>query len=247
MTTTASRLRSAARFSREAAALVEYGRLATSLPRLRAAPSGDGHPVFVLPGWLAGDATTLVLRRFLRSKRYRVSGWGLGINWGSRVLFEAFEQWLRSRHAAAQPPASLIGWSLGGIAARWAAHRVPGAVRQVLTLSSPFRTDPREAPFWPVYRRVAGVTEADFCDAELSLLASVPRVPTTAIVSPDDALVSPAEASELTTKTSETIVVRGSHAGLCHNPVVLAIVADRLAQPRDAWRPFRAPDPSSAP
>ena len=200
----------------------------------------------MLSGWLAGDSTTFVLRRFLRSKRYRASGWGLGVNSGSRAVLESFAEWLGTRHAAGQPPASLIGWSLGGIAARWAAHRVPGAVRQVVTLSSPFRTDPRGAPFWPLYRRVAGVTEADFSDEDLRLVASVPPVPTTAIVSPDDAIVSPDEASEARTPTSETLVVRGSHVGLCHNPEVLRIVADRLAQPRETWRPFQAVDRGTA-
>jgi hypothetical protein len=39
----------------------------------------------------------------------------------------------------------------------------------------------------------------------------------------------------------ENIRVPGSHVGLGFNGLVLAIVADRLAQPEDAWRPF---DPS---
>ena len=85
---------------------------------------------------------------------------------------------------------------------------------------------------------MAGVTEDDFAGDDLEVVASVPPVPTTAIVSPDDALVSPEEACEQETPTSETIVVRGSHVGLGHNPEVLRILADRLAQPRGTWRPF---------
>ncbi len=239
MPTLISSIRSAAKLSLEGPfALAEAGQLAARLPQLRAAPRGDGHPVLVLPGWLAGDATTLVLRRFLQTRGYAVSGWGLGINSGSREVIEAFADRLARRHRAGQPAATVIGWSLGGIAARLAAHQVPEAVRQVITLSSPFRTDPREAPFWPVYRRVAGVTKADISDEELTILASVPPVPTTAIVSPEDAIVSPDEASEETTSTSETVVVRGSHVGLGHNPAVLRILADRLAQPDGAWRPY---------
>ena len=239
--TVSSSIRSAVRLSREGPlALAEYGQLAASLPGLRSAPQGDGHPVFVLPGWLAGDSSTFVLRRFLQSKGYRASGWGIGINSGSRTVLEAFAERLEVRHREGQPPASVIGWSLGGIAARWAAHRVPEAVRQVITLSSPFRIDPRDAPFWPVYRRVAGVTKDDFSNGDLELVASVPPVPTTAIVSPDDALVSPDEACEEESPTSETVVVRGSHVGLSHNPAVLRILADRLAQSPGAWRPFSA-------
>jgi hypothetical protein len=32
--------------------------------------------------------------------------------------------------------------------------------------------------------------------------------------------------------------VSGSHTGLGFNPMVLAIVADRLAQPEGGWQPF---------
>jgi hypothetical protein len=36
----------------------------------------------------------------------------------------------------------------------------------------------------------------------------------------------------------ENIRVPGSHLGLGFNGLVLAIVADRLAQPEDNWQPF---------
>ena len=49
------------------------------------APRGDGHPVLVLPGLAAGDASTALLRRFLRSRGYAASGWGQGINLGLRA------------------------------------------------------------------------------------------------------------------------------------------------------------------
>ena len=39
----------------------------------------------------------------------------------------------------------------------------------------------------------------------------------------------------------ENVHVRGSHLGMAHNPAVLWLVADRLAQAEDAWAPFRAP------
>jgi hypothetical protein len=37
----------------------------------------------------------------------------------------------------------------------------------------------------------------------------------------------------------ENIRVPGSHCGLGFNPWVMKIVADRLAQPEDRWRPYR--------
>ena len=38
----------------------------------------------------------------------------------------------------------------------------------------------------------------------------------------------------------ENIQVPGSHIGLGFNGIVLSIVADRLAQPENQWKPFAA-------
>ena len=46
------------------------------------APRGDGHAVLVLPGLLASDSSTALLRRFLRLLGYQVRGWSLGRNLG---------------------------------------------------------------------------------------------------------------------------------------------------------------------
>ena len=37
---------------------------------------------------------------------------------------------------------------------------------------------------------------------------------------------------------TENVEVRGSHIGLLHNPLVLYVIADRLAQPEGEWQPF---------
>ena len=118
---------------------VEYGQLLSVLPLQRVLPTGDGHPVLVLPGLLAGDGSTWILRRILRRLGYRAYGWGLGRNIGPTPhavdgMIELLNQ-LYTRHNA---PVSLIGWSLGGIFARNLARNHPSAVRQVITLGSPF-------------------------------------------------------------------------------------------------------------
>lgn len=61
---------------------VEYGQLLAVLPLQRMLPAGDGHPVLVLPGLLAGDGSTWILRRILRRLGYAAYGWGLGRNIG---------------------------------------------------------------------------------------------------------------------------------------------------------------------
>src|SRR3984885_16309679 len=49
---------------------------------LAAAPRGDGHGVLVLPGLLASDMSTALLRRYLSWLGYEVHGWQLGRNVG---------------------------------------------------------------------------------------------------------------------------------------------------------------------
>src|SRR5688572_30310196 len=49
-------------------------------------PQGDGHPVLVLPGFLASDGSTALLRRFLTRLGYDVRPWNLGRNLGPRAF-----------------------------------------------------------------------------------------------------------------------------------------------------------------
>ena len=48
-------------------------------------------PSLVLPGFLADDRSTLVLRRYLGSLGYNACGWGLGRNVGPTL--EILEGW----------------------------------------------------------------------------------------------------------------------------------------------------------
>jgi pimeloyl-ACP methyl ester carboxylesterase len=113
-------------------------------PLWGAAARGDGHPVLVLPGLAAGDATTALMRRFLRSRGYAASGWDQGLNLGLRegVLERAHDR-LRELWIEHGRSVSLIGWSLGGLYARELAKQSPELVRLVVTLGSPFTGHPR--------------------------------------------------------------------------------------------------------
>jgi hypothetical protein len=67
-------------------------------------------------------------------------------------------------------------------------------------------------------------------------------VPISCIYSLTDGVVPPQEATiDGNPALHENIRVPGSHLGLGFNPLVLWIVADRLAQPEEQWRPFVAP------
>ena len=69
--------------------LSEVSRLGFSWPiLLRQAPPGDGHPVMVLPGFLGGDDSTLILRQFLTRLGYATLPWLHGRNVGNPHQFD---------------------------------------------------------------------------------------------------------------------------------------------------------------
>src|SRR5574337_89916 len=209
--------------------------MAAALPLWRVLANGDGHPVLVLPGLLAGDGSTRPLRCILRRLGYQVHAWHLGRNLGPTDavltgMAHRLEE-LHTRHGAA---VSLIGWSLGGIYARGLARRYPSLVRQVITLGSPFR---------PVRASVTRLAQTGRESAELApeYGASTLPVPATSIYSRYDGVVAWRACLEESSASAENIAVIGSHLGLGHNPAVIWAIADRLAQPADKWTKFRPP------
>ncbi|SFF67097.1 esterase/lipase family protein [Blastococcus tunisiensis] len=205
------------------------GTAATALPLLRLAPRGEPHPVLVLPGLLASDASTRVLRSWLGRLGYPVVGWALGRNRGpSQEIDDELPRLVDRLAGEHRTAVSIVGWSLGGIFARRLARRAPRQVRQVVSLGSPFAstqpwvTGPRRAP----RRSLAGPL----------------AVPSTAVYSRWDGVVDWRGCRQEPGPISENVAVRSSHLGMGHDPAVLWVVADRLAQPRHDWRPFRRPD-----
>jgi len=198
---------------------------------------GDGHPVLVLPGLCTGDASTALLRRFLKSRGYAASGWGQGLNLGLRegVLERAHDR-LRQLYAEHGRTVSLIGWSLGGLYARELAKHSPEMVRLCISLGSPFTGHPRETNAWRLYEFASG-HRVDWHDFNLPLRWA-PPVPTTSIWSPTDGVVAWRCSVEPRPTLAENIVVESSHLGLGAHPAALYALADRLAQPEGHWEPF---------
>ena len=64
------------------------------------------------------------------------------------------------------------------------------------------------------------------------------RVPATAVYTRSDAMVRWQSCRLGPGRRRENVEVYGSHYGLAHNPAVLHVVADRLAQGDLSWRPF---------
>jgi hypothetical protein len=161
-----------------------FGRLGERGPQ-------DGPKLMVLPGFLATDRTTLGLQRALARAGYRVSGWGLGMNRGVRpdtldriaARLEAF---------GGGEPVILVGWSLGGIYAREVAKARPDLAAPVVTLGTPFSGDPRNNNVWRLYEMIAR-HPVDRPPVAVNPSAK-PPVPTLALWSRRDWLISPASA-----------------------------------------------------
>ena len=232
----------------EPRALIEMALLPGSLPLLFGAPRGDGHPVLLLPGFLANEKSLIALKLFLTRKGYDVRTWGLGRNVGfQRRHVKALPQMIRHLHGRTGRKLSLVGWSLGGVFSMLGAHEATECVRSVITLGSPLSMDHKGSQSPSVVKALYRLISHPLGSAahlmqprakELRERRRLP-IPTSCLYSLSDGVVPPQEATiDGDTAFHENIRVPGSHMGLGFNGLVLAIIADRLAQPEDAWRPF---------
>lgn len=223
-------------------AMVEYGMCKVSSPILNQLEKGDGHPVIVIPGFMGSDSSMVTMRCFLSNLGYAAYGWELGRNYGAtkyiRLLLDRLED-IKEQHDGEN--ISVIGWSLGGVYARELAKERPDLVRQVITLGSPFTGLKKSNNISWIYQLLnRGRSVNDIKSNMMEKMSISPPVPTTAIFSKGDGIVSWQYCMELEeTDIAQNIEVHGSHLGMGHNPSVYPIIADRLAQDPDFWRKFR--------
>lgn len=230
----------------EVRAVAELAAMLATMPALLRAPRGDGHPVLVLPGFLAGDLSTLPLRRYLAILGYNVHPWKLGRNIGGvSNMASAVQARVAEIRQAAGRKVSVIGWSLGGVYARLAALAEPEDVRCVITLGSPIaNAGGGSSHLSEIYRRIAGESAATADPSVLKALAGDLPVPTTAIYSKSDGVVNWRRSALVPGHQSENIeILLGSHIGLGVNPSVLWAVADRLALSEGEFKRFARTGP----
>jgi len=208
--------------------------IAWHVPRLLAGlgplgPRGpeDGAPVLVIPGFLAGDRTTMDIRRALARAGWRAYPWGLGINFGAKpdtlmLLGRRLRQIYDGR------PVLLIGWSLGGLFARELAHRHPEKVRAAVTLCSPFSGDLKtNTNVREFYERVAG---HDVYDPPFPRHAGRPPVPTLAFWSRKDGIVAPRAARGRDGEVDRSVEINTNHIGAAlWRPALSRMVAEIAA------------------
>lgn len=212
----------------------------------RSAPSGDGHPVLLLPGFLHNERYMQPLRRFLSGRGYAVYGWGLGTNVGptDRILHgldERLDQIL-ARHGR---KVSLIGHSLGGAMARELAKRRGADIRQLITLASPIRP-PIVSSLEPVYRALSR-WHSDSTAGLYAQLGQPPEVPVTALYTRRDGIIAWQGCLEAEGPRRENIEIGGVHSTMPRNVAAWRVIADRLAQPEGSWQPYRPLDLREAP
>lgn len=227
----------------EGRAVFEFAAFYATRHLLAALPRGDGHPVLVLPGFLASDSSTAPMRRLLKDLGYAAYGWELGRNVRVDLArVRQMEALLKSIHADTGRKVSIVGWSLGGVFARELAKLHPELVRQVISLGSPIHDDRRHTNAGRLFEFLNGkepepLKEGHFADLDLA-----PPVPTTSILTRSDGIVhwrGSVQYPDSGHAQTENIEVHASHCGLGVNPSVMVALADRLKQPEDAWKPFK--------
>ena len=200
---------------------------------------GADRPVLVLPGFYATDGLTGRVRGHLKRQGYRAYSWGLERNLGlTDKIDDGLPERLAEVYARHHHPVSIVGWSFGGLLARWLAHEHPDQVRQVITLGSPWRADgevTRTTAMFEASARKNGLSSR--AREIVDTLREPLPVPTTAIWSKTDGIVN-WRACAVDGPGTENIAVPSSHVGLVSNPFALAALDDRLAQPDPA-----APEP----
>ncbi|RNI19472.1 lipase family alpha/beta hydrolase [Flexivirga caeni] len=230
---------------------VEYAGLLTS-PVWRGVGVRDGRdrPVLLIPGFLAGDVSLVVLANWLQRTGYRPKLSGIVWNVGCA---ERYLPPLRRRLCAlaerAGEPVVLVGHSRGGLLANALAGLEPGLVAKVVTLGSPLTDNLDVAPLtaaavagarWVETARDPGarsrhcLTSGCLCSyRDGTESAATGPVPLTCVASEDDGIVRP---QSCVLPGAKVRWVRGSHLGLATNAQVYRILADELAP---AGRPVR--------
>jgi pimeloyl-ACP methyl ester carboxylesterase len=208
-------------------------------------PRGDGRPVVLLPGFLAGDQTLLVLAAWLRRIGYRpfTCGFVANVQCSDRAL-ERVERRVEQVHRRHGRRVAVIGHSRGGHFARAIGHRRPDAVshavsvgaglREMLAVSYP--TEGAVAAARDLQRRTGGarsplcLTEACDCAFARDFTQPFPtdRVRLTSIYSKGDGVV---RWQAALAPDAECVEVTGSHVGLIFNRKTYRALAAALAAP----------------
>jgi triacylglycerol lipase len=204
-------------------------------------PRGDGLPVVLIPGFLAGDSSLGVMQSWLRRVGYsaHASGITLNVDCSDRALTR-LDARVADVHERTGRPVALIGHSRGGHFAKALAHwrpaRVAGVIALGAGLDSPFDISlPTKAAVSAfralhAHRRRGCFTEGCHCSFQSHYAAPFPpEVPLTSIYSREDGVV---WWEACVVPYARNVEVTGSHVGLACNRKAYRAIADALAAMR---------------
>jgi len=200
-------------------------------------PGGNGEPVLLVPGFLAGDWTLKIMAGWLSRIGYRpyLSGIACNVRDPHRTG-ELLAQRLPYIVGETGSPVIIVGHSLGGILARFLGAHFPQLIRHVVALGSPIRNLPQAAhPFvglaflasQVLRKEVMGEAPPNLFGFIQSVSSPLPqRVGFTAIFSKQDEIV---DWHACLDPQGDNLEVSGRHVGLIVNPQVYRMLASVLA------------------
>ncbi len=204
---------------------------------------GDGAPVMLIPGFMAGDMTLAVLRGWLERMGYDAHGCGMvaNVDCSDRAADRLHEQ-IVALHARTGRRITVIGHSRGGHFAKALARRDPARMAAAISLGagldSPFDISTPTRAAVRAVRAVHAQTSdriarngcfTDTCRCKFTEDYSGPtpaEVPFTSIYSKGDGVV---RWRACIVPYARCVEVTGSHVGLAFNRKAYRAVAEALA------------------
>jgi triacylglycerol lipase len=210
-------------------------------------PRGDGSPVVVVPGFLLNDLYLAEFRAWLRRIGYKPVSSGIGVNADcpNLLIKHRLRAIIEKAYLAEKRKVHVIGHSLGGVLARAVASQMSRMVASVITLSSPFQGMAAHPSVLRVAQAIRNrildrhgenvlpscYTAGCTCRFLQSLEDRLPKtVSQTAVYTKSDGIVDWRVCA--TGNPDMDFEVAGTHIGMVFNPIVLDIVAHRLARKR---------------
>jgi pimeloyl-ACP methyl ester carboxylesterase len=208
-------------------------------------PRGDGRPVILMPGFLAGDQTLVVIATWLKRLGYRprLCGFVANIDCSNRAAARV-ERRVDGLHRRYGRRVALIGHSRGGHYARAVAARAPDRVSHAISLGTGLgeMLDVSAPTSFAVAAARRGLRVTRRAQDENCLSATctcafsrdfagpfpTDRVRLTSIYSKADGVV---RWQSSVVPDADCVEVTGSHVGLIFNRAAYRAIADALAQP----------------
>jgi pimeloyl-ACP methyl ester carboxylesterase len=205
-------------------------------------PPGNGRPVLLIPGFLAGDGSLSMMTHWLRANGYHTRRAGIRANVDcSEQSCARLETRLEALAEAGGQRVAIVGQSRGGTFARALAARRPELISGIVTLGAPILSQLRIHPLVLAHVAVVGALGSGrvpgmftwrclqgACCAEFREDLRRPvEVDFVAMYSRTDGIV---DYRSCLDPEAELIEVRASHLGMGLNAEVYAEIAHALAR-----------------